>query len=134
MVCSVLRFHTSVTYPWTLDIFAIIVAFWLKREIVTWQHRSPFRPLELGGLFSYSIYLVHLHGFAFYTRVGISPNSPIILEWLWRLIFVLALCFVFYKIVEQPSHRLARWLYHVLMARRPQKSENLLQRQHEGLQ
>lgn len=123
VVLSGLRFHTILTYPWTLDLFAVLVALWLSREIVAWIHRPPLRLLELGGLFSYSIYLVHLHGLALLQRLGLGKGLPVLANWLWQLLFVLGVCLVFYAIVERPSHRLARLVYRVIMANRQRRLE-----------
>jgi peptidoglycan/LPS O-acetylase OafA/YrhL len=121
VVLSGLRFHTPLTYPWTLDLFAILVAMWLGREVVAWIHRPPLWLLELGGLFSYSIYLVHLHGLALFQRLGLGVGLPILVGWLWELLFVLAVCLLFYAVVERPSHRLARFVYHVIMTNRERR-------------
>lgn len=118
VVLSGLRFHTVLTYPWTLNLFAVLVALWLRREIVAWIHHPPLRLLELGGLFSYSIYLVHLHGLTLFQRLGLGGGLPIVATWLGQLLFVLTVCLVFYALVERPSHRLARFVYRVIMANR----------------
>jgi peptidoglycan/LPS O-acetylase OafA/YrhL len=115
---SGLRFHTALTYPWTLDIFAILVVVWLRREIVGWIRRPPIGVLELGGLFSYSIYLVHLHGLALFQHGSLGTRLPIVVNWLWQLLFVLAACLTFYAIVERPSHQLARFVCRLIMANR----------------
>jgi peptidoglycan/LPS O-acetylase OafA/YrhL len=121
VVLSGLRFHTVLTYPWTLDLFAVLVALWLRKEIVAWIHRPPLRLLELGGLFSYSIYLVHLHGLALFQRLGLGNGLPVLANWFWQLLFVLGVCLVFYVIVERPSHRLARLVYRIIMANRKRR-------------
>jgi peptidoglycan/LPS O-acetylase OafA/YrhL len=121
VVLSGLRFHTYLTYPWTLDLFAVLVVFWLSREVVAWVHRPPLRLLELGGLFSYSVYLVHLHGLALFQRLRLGVGLPIIATWLWQLLFVLAGCWLFYAVVERPSHRLARFIYRVIMSGRERR-------------
>jgi len=42
---SVLRFHSPIGYPWTLNLFAVLVACWLIREISRYQDRGPPRLL-----------------------------------------------------------------------------------------
>jgi peptidoglycan/LPS O-acetylase OafA/YrhL len=118
---SGLRLYTVVTYPWTLDLFAVLVALWLRREIVAWIHRPPPRLLDLGGLFSYSIYLVHLQGLALFHILGLGSGLPVLVTWLWQLLYVLAVCLVFYAVVERPSHRLARRVYQLIMANRERR-------------
>ena len=123
VVLSGLRFHTVLTYPWTLDLFAVLVFLWLSREIVVWLHHPPLRLLELGGLFSYSIYLVHLHGLALFQRLDLGEGLPVLATWFWQLLFVLGICLLFYAIVERPSHRFARLVYRVIMANRQGRLE-----------
>jgi peptidoglycan/LPS O-acetylase OafA/YrhL len=116
VICSALRFHSSLTYPWTLNVFAVLAVIWLEREIVYWRERPPARLLEWGGSFSYSIYLVHMHGVSLFNRV-FSARLAGLTGWCIKAVCVLAVCYVFYRIVERPSHRLARSLYEVLSRR-----------------
>src|SRR5260370_10199499 len=62
-VSLVMRFHASVGYPWTLNLFAAFATFWLEREIRYYQARCA--PLfENLGEASYSIYLTHFNSAA----------------------------------------------------------------------
>jgi peptidoglycan/LPS O-acetylase OafA/YrhL len=106
-VSSVLRFHSPLTYPWTLNFFALAVFFWLAREMAFARVSRPSSLLEGGGKWSYSIYLSHLHGLAFYERLGV-PFLGYLLGWIVKTSFVLLVCYVFYRMVEKPSHTLAR--------------------------
>jgi peptidoglycan/LPS O-acetylase OafA/YrhL len=115
--CSALRFHTPLTYPWTLNAFAVLAASWLERETAYFRARRPVALLEAGGLFSYSIYLVHMHGVALFGRLPV-PRLGALPDWCIKGLFVLTVCYVFYRVVERPSHQLARRLYAVL-GRRP---------------
>lgn len=60
VVCSVLRFHSPVGYPWTLNLFAIAVALWLRVEIAANRVHPTPRVWAWAGLWSYSMYLVHM--------------------------------------------------------------------------
>src|SRR6185503_2377783 len=105
-LCSALRFHSPLTYPWTLNLFALYAFAWLAREISWRLHRGPAW-LDRAGAFSYSIYLCHgladlLLRYVFGARTG----GP--LDWALRTTGILSLCFVFYLAVERPAHRLAR--------------------------
>lgn len=105
LVCSILRFHTSLAAPWTLDLFAVLCFFWLRTEILYYRRRSTPPLLERLGLGSYSIYLVHLHAWVLWSRMG----AP---DWFVpRFLFVFAFAYAFYRLVESPSHRLARTSY-----------------------
>jgi peptidoglycan/LPS O-acetylase OafA/YrhL len=106
-VTSVLRFHSPLKYPWTLNVFALLVFFWLAREIAYARVSRPSSFLERGGKWSYSIYLCHLHGAALYESLGL-PFLGYLLGWIVKTSFVLLVCYVFYRVVEKPSHTLAR--------------------------
>ena len=108
-VCSVLKFHSQLGYPLTLNFFAILAFFWLQREIAFYRTRRPLALLERNGAWSYSMYLIHLHAQAVYLLVGI-PALLFPIGWAVHLIFILLLCYVFYLVVEAPSHKLARYL------------------------
>lgn len=117
ILCSVLRFHTVLTYPWTLNVFAFAVAFWIQREAARALVRPPLRWLEWAGVASYSIYLVHVLGLKL-VRDFMNLQPARLPDWLIAGTCVLALCYVFYRLVERPSHALARRVYTLLMASR----------------
>jgi peptidoglycan/LPS O-acetylase OafA/YrhL len=101
---SILRFHVNIGFPWTLNIFAVAVAWWLEREIS--YHRQTTAPrLERFGEASYSVYLTHMHG-ATLASLVIALQAP----WSWGLTVIVTVLFssLFYWCVERPSHRLAR--------------------------
>jgi hypothetical protein len=52
VVASVLRFHTSIKYPITLDIFGVAAAFWLWCEVEWFRMVKPWKWLEKAGEFS----------------------------------------------------------------------------------
>ncbi|MBD2113573.1 MULTISPECIES: acyltransferase family protein [Cyanophyceae] len=106
-VCSALRFHSPIKYPWTLTLFAVFAFFWLEKEILYYRVNAPIPLLEKAGKGSYSIYLVHLLGPALYVYWSLPIFSPV-MHWLVQIIFTLLLCCVFYLLVEKPSHSLAR--------------------------
>jgi peptidoglycan/LPS O-acetylase OafA/YrhL len=106
-VCSMLRFHSPVKYPWTLNLFAVFVFFWLGKEIAYYKVRKPLAILEKNGRWSYSIYLIHLHAQALYMLLS-PPFEAELLGWLVRNLFLLLVCFAFYAVIEKPSHLMAR--------------------------
>jgi len=112
--CSFLRFHSPVKHPWTLNLFAIFVYFWLSREIAYYkQHKAP-SVLEHAGKWSYSIYLMHLHGQAIFVWLAFVPFAAG-LNWAINIAFVLLVSYTFYLIVERPSHLFARRIAHKLL-------------------
>lgn len=106
-ICSVLRFHSPIGYPWTLNLFAIPATLWLAREISYRRQQPPPALLEWAGLWSYSLYLIHVIAQEFYVA-RFTPSKELGLSWLAMLAFVLAACYLFYLLIEKPSHMLAR--------------------------
>lgn len=106
---SVLMFHAHVGYPWTLPIFSLVCALWLKRELAYSCGRPGVYFLEWAGQWSYSLYLMHLVVAGF-----LSGGAPVLpgeqMAWLVRIGAVLVLCYLFYLAVELPSHHFARYL------------------------
>jgi peptidoglycan/LPS O-acetylase OafA/YrhL len=106
-VCSVLRFHTPLGYPWTLNLFALLVFLWLRREIHFRQRVPATRFLEWAGLWSYSFYLVHVPAGTLFAKYFPAARGSA-LGWAFMVLFVLTICYVFYALVERPSHIIAQ--------------------------
>lgn len=106
-ICSALRFHSPIKYPWTLTLFAVFAFFWLEKEVLYYRNNAPVPLFERAGKGSYSIYLVHLLGPALYTYWSLPIFSPV-MHWFIQTMFTLLLCYIFYLLVEKPSHSLAR--------------------------
>jgi peptidoglycan/LPS O-acetylase OafA/YrhL len=105
--CSVLRFHSPVGYPWTLNLFALAGGVWLLAEV---RHFALVRPpaiTEWAGSWSYSLYLVHLLALSS-LRLLPMPEMPSLLLWAGKMGYVLAFALLFAWLVEFPSHKLAR--------------------------
>jgi peptidoglycan/LPS O-acetylase OafA/YrhL len=105
--CSVLRFHTPIGYPWSLNLFAVVIALWLRREIDFRQRITPPAILEWAGLWSYSLYLIHVPAGTLFSKVlpSIQTGSA---GWVIMVTFVFLACYIFYLLVEYPSHTVAR--------------------------
>lgn len=104
---SILRFHTPLTYPWTLNFVAIFAFFWLRREIGhALRYEAGF--LEPLGAFSYSLYLFREHARALWDVQPFAFDTR--LNWLLRFGWILLATWLAYLLVERPSHRLARWI------------------------
>jgi len=100
VAASALAFHTPVGAPWTLNLFAILAARWLEKEIAYYRDRQP-GVLERWGEMSYSLYLTHLHGFELASLLGFSA-------WIPKLVISGMGSLGFYAAVERPAHQLAR--------------------------
>lgn len=106
-LCSALKFHSPIGLPWTLNVFALLAAAWLLREIIYRKSHPPARWMESAGLWSYSLYLLHPAGLVFFARLFPAFGNPWF-RWVSLCGFVLAASVVFYIVVERPSHLLAR--------------------------
>jgi peptidoglycan/LPS O-acetylase OafA/YrhL len=105
--CSALRYHSPVGYPWTLNVFAILVFFWLRAEIMAFRHNPPPRALEWAGKWSYSIYLMHMIAFAVLANFR-PPDLGPKLNWIRMFVFVMGFSYLFYLLIEKPGHFIAK--------------------------
>lgn len=97
----------AVGYPWTMTAFGVVAWWWLGQELRHLKVSPPPRWLDVAGLASYSVYLVHPVVIHFgWLLLGKQSGST-----LWfRFCLVagsLAAGLLFYLAVERPSHRLA---------------------------
>jgi peptidoglycan/LPS O-acetylase OafA/YrhL len=106
-ICSILRYHSPIGYPWTLNLFAAGVALWLRREIALRQHVAPSHILEWAGLWSYSLYLIHLPAYELFAALFPSSRGGVA-GWAFLVLFVFSACYLFHLLVERPSHMIAR--------------------------
>ena len=109
MLTFSLMLHAKIGFPWTLNLFAIGVYFWLGCEIAHYQLVSPAMFVESAGSWSYSLYLMHGPLAEWFNGTGFTLSSPV-LVWICRTGVILILSYLFYLLVEKPSHQLARWV------------------------
>ena len=106
MMLDVLKFHFFVSYIFSMNLFALLLFFWLRTEIAYFRKREPLKWLEYSGQFSYSLYLCHnvIIGFLeLALSLTVFTYFPILL--------ITILCsYLFYLAVEKPSHLLSRKL------------------------
>lgn len=106
-VFLVVAFHTPVGDSWMVTPFAVLVFFWLRQEIRHFRLHPPLEFLERAGAWSYSLYIVHLPAQRLITSLKVPIHDQ---AWLWsfEVGFALLLSYLFYLLVERPSHQLAR--------------------------
>lgn len=116
---NILRFHThphlpghlSTAFPETLNLFAIMVFFWLRAELAYYKDKSrkPIALLEAAGAFSYSLYMMHFAaGYVWEELVHIGSGKAVAnIAWFFMVGFALLTAYIFYLLVEKPSHQLA---------------------------
>jgi peptidoglycan/LPS O-acetylase OafA/YrhL len=104
---TTLRFYDEIGYFWSQPILAIIVYFWIGSEIAYFSVRRPWQWLESCGKWSYSIYLYHAP-LAIYLSHKIAVDQNMRVKVLMECVYVLVGSYVLYRLVERPSHLLAR--------------------------
>jgi peptidoglycan/LPS O-acetylase OafA/YrhL len=104
---EMLHFKAGIPYTQTMLWFGVLAYFWVKEEITYGKLRTPNRYLAAAGAWSYSLYLVHVQGMELpgWLRV---PNLGAIPNWTLTMVCSLGFAYVFYLLVEKPSHARAR--------------------------
>ena len=101
-----LKAHWFVSYLFTLNIIAPIVGYWIACEILYFRTHEPWCTLECAGKFSYSLYLLHV---VIATSIGMwLPRS--LATYPLFIIITVFLAWMFYLLIEAPSHKLSRYL------------------------
>lgn len=106
-IASVLRFHFDIAFGYTLPVFSLFAFYWLKNELIFYSNKEENKILAYGGNFSYSIYLLHylvMFFFLHYLNIkmlNIGYSAVLILITLFA-------SWIFYLIIERPSHRFTR--------------------------
>lgn len=109
ILCSILRFHSPIGYPWTLTIFSIGVYYWLIREI-HWFKEKPNKLWEWTGRWSYSLYLIHCIAVAFFSKYCKLSEYGYFLSQFVMISLILVSSYMFYLVVEKPGHFIGRFV------------------------
>jgi peptidoglycan/LPS O-acetylase OafA/YrhL len=103
-LCCVAKFHLFLSYILSMNFLAVLLFQWLQTEIIYYKSHPPNKALERLGKFSYSLYICHP---LIYLLLRLYlPNN-----FFTYPIFVflsISVSWVFYLLVEKPSHRLAQ--------------------------
>ena len=102
----VLKFQAYLSDIIILNVFALFIVKWIEREIVFYQTHPSVKSLELGGKFSYSLYLCHglcVKFLALFLVLNIY-TYPV------YIVLSLLISYIVYLIIESPSHKLAQKL------------------------
>jgi len=104
---AVLAFKFGIGLPLMLFLSLPFFVFWIRNEI-SYYSQNPEPPLVawLGGI-SYSIYLVHVSFYIVLQTANVQP-WPLLARWLLSVGVILFGSWMFYRIAELPSHRLAK--------------------------
>jgi peptidoglycan/LPS O-acetylase OafA/YrhL len=106
MAISAIRFHSHLDYQITLVPFGVLLYYWMKMEVAYFRVYAPHPALERAGKASYTLYLTHMFAPTIVTLIGLPITGA--LNWAWTLVVTAILCYLLYRLVEGPSHTLAR--------------------------
>ena len=102
-----LHFKLGVPFTQTMVWFGVLAYFWVRQEVAHGKARSPNRYLVAAGAWSYSLYLVHAQGGGAVLYLHL-PSMGKLPDWFLIISSTLMFAYLFYLLVERPSHRLAR--------------------------
>ena len=88
--------------------FGLLAFFWIRQEIRYGMFKPPWASLVSAGGWSYSLYLIHGPAMYVFAKRLAVPNLGIVGNWSAAYAFILVASYVFYRLVERPSHRIAR--------------------------
>jgi peptidoglycan/LPS O-acetylase OafA/YrhL len=106
-LCEMLHFKYGVTRPQVLLCFGVLAYLWIRKEIEYGKLHRVWTPLASAGLWSYSLYLIHIPAMMLFKKLSL-PTLGYNLDWCATIAFIMATSYLFYLFVERPSHRLAR--------------------------
>jgi peptidoglycan/LPS O-acetylase OafA/YrhL len=104
---EILHFKLGVPYTQTMIWFGVLAYFWVRHELAYEKFRAPNRYLVAAGAWSYSLYLVHVQGMELFSWLH-PPSFGYIFDWIITMSCSLGFAYLFYLLVEKPSHQLAR--------------------------
>jgi peptidoglycan/LPS O-acetylase OafA/YrhL len=105
-VSEMLHFKMGISYTQTMIWFGVLAYFWVRQEIAHGKTHPPNRVLVAAGAWSYSLYLLHAQGGGLFLSLNWSAGK--IVDWFLVMASSLAFSYLFYLLVEKPSHALAR--------------------------
>ena len=99
--------HAKIGFPYTLNIFSIFCFFWLRAEILHFKDCPTVSWMENAGKWSYSLYLLHGTIDKLFHLLP-SLNFGIFINWSIKFSLILIFSYLFYIIIEKPSHNFAK--------------------------
>jgi peptidoglycan/LPS O-acetylase OafA/YrhL len=105
--CGALHFKGIVHGTQTMLWFGVLAYFWIREELAYGKHHKTWPLLAGAGAWSYSLYLIHGPAMQAFSKIPV-PNLGYIINWFVMYVFIFSFAYLFYLIVERPSHRLAR--------------------------
>ena len=111
ILITITHFHwIKIPEVWTLTLFAFFSVYWIKCEIEWYMNHNVNIFLERAGLFSYSIYIFQKIPIYIIQEHWILPDLGFNMNWCLKMFFIITSSYFFFKVIEKPSHQLARFL------------------------
>lgn len=110
-ISTILATHlefVTIGYTWTIWFFGIWCIFWIDSEMVNGTGRAVNPLLERFGTAGYSLYLVHKFILTFMAGKFLTLDP--FYYWIVALLGVFTFTWLFYRCIEWPSHKIARFL------------------------
>jgi peptidoglycan/LPS O-acetylase OafA/YrhL len=102
-----MHFKLGISYTQTMVWFGVLAYFWVRAEIAHGKIQMPNRYLVAAGAWSYSLYLMHAQGGGLFERLHL-PSLGGVPDWILVMSSSLLFSYLFYVLIERPSHKLAR--------------------------
>jgi peptidoglycan/LPS O-acetylase OafA/YrhL len=106
---EMLHFKLGISFTQTMVWFGVLAYLWVRQEIIHGRNHPPNSWLVAAGAWSYSLYLMHAQGGVLYRWLHI-PKLGLIAEWFALMTCSLVIAYVFFQLIERPSHKLARMI------------------------
>jgi peptidoglycan/LPS O-acetylase OafA/YrhL len=94
-------------------LFGVYAFFWIEKEILYHNFGNikikPSALLERFGLAAYSLYLIHILVLWFFDKFPAAWFPGYLMFWIIQLLTLHLVLYLFYTIVEKPSHKLAKF-------------------------
>lgn len=104
-ILNISHFHTPLNYKLTMPLIGLLAVPWVYQEM---RQAKPADWLVNLGKACYSIYLIHQLGVKW--SENLQADLQPLLRWSMGMSVVLITIWLFYRLVEKPSHQLARRL------------------------
>jgi peptidoglycan/LPS O-acetylase OafA/YrhL len=101
-------FVPNITADITLPLFQFLAAIWIATETVTPSEASIWPKLAALGAWSYSLYLCHKMALALLEMTQFDGTSRF--AWFAEVALAFAISYVFYRMIERPSHLVSQRL------------------------
>jgi peptidoglycan/LPS O-acetylase OafA/YrhL len=106
-ISLLLHFHGGFHQTASGPVVGIFAYFWLKAEVANKNISKMVQVIATVGTWSYSLYLVHPLIIAVFSRFDLRGTQSMSI-WILLMALIMTCSYLFYVLIEAPSHALAR--------------------------